>query len=134
VLLDDFVGLAFGLGVVLAALFLIRLARLRGFALDPLVLVALFLDAGFFSSIFDWFLSPAGVLLLAALDASIVFFLPAALDMVVILVSARGEHGYILTPLLAAAGSGVGKGALAGAVAGEAYTWTGLQCEWDPVL
>jgi hypothetical protein len=89
---------------------------------------------GFFSSIFDWFLSPAGVLLLAALDASIVFFLPAALDMVVILVSARGEHGYILTPLLAAAGSVLGKGALAGAVAGEAYTWTRLQCEWGPVL
>jgi hypothetical protein len=87
---------------------------------------------GFFSSIFDWFLSPAGVLLLAALDAS--SFLPAALDMAVILVSARGEHGYILTPLLAAAGSVLGKGALAGAVAGEAYTWTRLQCEWDPVL
>jgi membrane protein YqaA with SNARE-associated domain len=69
---------------------------------------------GFFSSIFEWFLSPAGVLLLAALDSSIVFFLPTALDMAVILVSARGEHGYILIPLLAAAGS----------VSGAAITYT----------
>lgn len=62
----------------------------------------------FFASIFDLFLSPAGVAVLGALDASMVFFLPAAVDMAVILMSAEEEYGFFTYPALAVLGSTVG--------------------------
>jgi membrane protein YqaA with SNARE-associated domain len=62
----------------------------------------------FFQSIFSFFLSWWGAFLIAALDASMLFFLPFGVDAVVIYMSARDEKLFWLYPLLAAAGSTVG--------------------------
>ena len=51
-----------------------------------------------------WFVSPLGLLLLAVLDSSVVFFLPLALDFVVILLAARHGEIFWVFPLLATAG------------------------------
>jgi membrane protein YqaA with SNARE-associated domain len=70
----------------------------------------------FFQSIFAFFLSWWGAFLIAALDASMVFFLPFGVDAVVIYLAARNEELCWLYPLLATAGS----------VAGAAVTyWLG---------
>jgi membrane protein YqaA with SNARE-associated domain len=63
---------------------------------------------GFFSAIFSLFLSPIGLLVLAALDSSMVFFLPAAVDMAVVILVARHRELFWLFPILAAAGSVTG--------------------------
>ena len=63
---------------------------------------------GFFSSIFSIFLSPFGLVGLAALDSSMLFFLPAAVDMAVIILVARTPELFWAFPLLATAGSLVG--------------------------
>jgi membrane protein YqaA with SNARE-associated domain len=70
----------------------------------------------FFHSLLGYFLTPAGLLLLGALDSSLVFFLPLGIDFAVIVLSARQPHLFWLYALLATAGS----------VAGAAVTfWIG---------
>jgi membrane protein YqaA with SNARE-associated domain len=62
---------------------------------------------GIFSSVFRLFLSGPGLFVLAALDSTVIFFLPVAIDTAVVIMSAR-RHNWWLFPLLAAAGSTVG--------------------------
>jgi membrane protein YqaA with SNARE-associated domain len=62
----------------------------------------------FFTPLLAYFLTPWGPLVLGALDASLVFFLPLAIDMVVIIMSAKHRDLFWIYPLLAAAGSVVG--------------------------
>ena len=67
-------------------------------------------------SLLRYFLTPVGLLLLGALDASVVFFLPLGIDFVVIILSARKPELFWLYGLLAAVGS----------LAGGAFTfWLG---------
>ena len=61
-----------------------------------------------FRSIFGFFLTWWGTFLIAALDASMVFFLPFGVDAVVIFLAARNESLFWLYPMLAAAGSTTG--------------------------
>jgi membrane protein YqaA with SNARE-associated domain len=58
----------------------------------------------FFLSIFRLFLSPGGIMLLGALDSTMGFFLPVAIDAGVIIMSARWRNWWLFA-LLAAAGS-----------------------------
>jgi membrane protein YqaA with SNARE-associated domain len=60
---------------------------------------------GFFYSIFGFFLTWWGAFLMAALDTSMLFFLPFGVDAVVIFLAARNEELFWLYPLLATAGS-----------------------------
>ncbi len=60
------------------------------------------------SSLFTWFLSPWGLVLLAALESSPVVFLPFANDFVVIYLAARSRQTFWLYPLLATAGALIG--------------------------
>jgi membrane protein YqaA with SNARE-associated domain len=62
----------------------------------------------FFVSIFGLFLSPLGVLVLAVLDSTMIFFLPAALDTAVIVMSARDKDMFWIYPLVAVIGSVIG--------------------------
>ena len=62
----------------------------------------------FFFSILGYFLTPAGLVAMGALDASLVFFLPLGIDFVVIVMTARKPELFWLYALLAAAGSLVG--------------------------
>jgi len=64
----------------------------------------------FFQSIFSFFLSWWGAFLIAALDASMLFFLPFGVAAVVIYMSARDEKLFWIYPILAAAGSTMGAG------------------------
>jgi membrane protein YqaA with SNARE-associated domain len=59
----------------------------------------------FFEWIFQAFLSPLGLVGLAALDSSMLFFLPAAVDSAVVILSARHQEMFWVFPLLATAGS-----------------------------
>ena len=60
---------------------------------------------GFFSSIFGFFLTWWGAFLMAALDTSMLFFLPFGIDALVIFLSARDRETFWAYPLLATAGS-----------------------------
>jgi membrane protein YqaA with SNARE-associated domain len=60
---------------------------------------------GFFQSLFGFFLTWWGAYLMAALDTSMLFFLPFGIDALVIFLSARNEDLFWLYPLLATAGS-----------------------------
>lgn len=60
---------------------------------------------GFFYSIFGFFLTWWGAFLMAALDASMLFFLPFGIDAVVIFLAASNRDLFWLYPLLATAGS-----------------------------
>ena len=62
----------------------------------------------FFFNLFSYFLSPWGAFGLGFLDASMLFFLPFAIDMVVIILSARKPAFFWLYPLLATGGSVMG--------------------------
>jgi len=62
----------------------------------------------FFFSILGYFLTPAGIVLMGALDASLVFFLPLGIDFVVIVMTARKPELFWLYALLATAGSVLG--------------------------
>jgi membrane protein YqaA with SNARE-associated domain len=62
----------------------------------------------FFISIFGLFLSPVGVLVLALLDSTMIFFLPAALDTAVIVMSAADKEMFWMYPLMAVIGSVAG--------------------------
>jgi len=69
-----------------------------------------------FFSFLGYFLTIPGVVLMGALDASMVFYMPLGIDFVVILMAARKPESFWLYPLLAAIGS----------VAGAASTyWVG---------
>jgi membrane protein YqaA with SNARE-associated domain len=59
----------------------------------------------FFQSLFGFFLTWWGAYLMAALDASMLFFLPFGIDALVIFLAARNPDLFWLYPLLAAAGS-----------------------------
>jgi membrane protein YqaA with SNARE-associated domain len=59
-------------------------------------------------AVFRFFLTWWGTFLIAALDASMIFFLPFGVDAVVIYMAARNEHLFWLYPLLATAGSTTG--------------------------
>jgi membrane protein YqaA with SNARE-associated domain len=63
-----------------------------------------------FSSLIGYFLTPAGVLLMGALDASLVFFLPLGIDFVVIIMAARKPELFWMYALLATVGSVLGAG------------------------
>jgi membrane protein YqaA with SNARE-associated domain len=62
----------------------------------------------FFQSVFSFFLTWWGAFLIAALDASMLFFLPFGVDAVVIYLSARDEQLFWLYPIMATAGSVTG--------------------------
>lgn len=55
-----------------------------------------------------WFLSPGGIVLLGLLDATIVFYLPLAIDVAVIYLAARDQQLFWLYPILATVGWCVG--------------------------
>jgi membrane protein YqaA with SNARE-associated domain len=61
-----------------------------------------------FYSLLGYFLTPFGVLLMGALDSSMVFFLPLGIDFVVIIMSARKPELFWLYALLATAGAMIG--------------------------
>jgi membrane protein YqaA with SNARE-associated domain len=64
----------------------------------------------FFASLFALFLSPLGLIVLAALDSTIFFFLPMAVEGAVVFLTARHRELVWAFPILAATGSSVGAG------------------------
>jgi membrane protein YqaA with SNARE-associated domain len=58
-----------------------------------------------FYSLLGYFLTPVGVLLMGALDSSMVFFLPLGIDFVVIIMAARKPELFWLYAILATIGS-----------------------------
>jgi membrane protein YqaA with SNARE-associated domain len=62
----------------------------------------------FFFSILGYFLTPLGIVCMAVLDASLVFFLPLGIDFVVIIMTARKPEWFWLYALLATLGSVIG--------------------------
>ena len=62
----------------------------------------------FFAAVFTLFLSPVGLVALAALDSSMVFFLPAAVEAALVILIARNREFAWLFPILATAGSVAG--------------------------
>jgi membrane protein YqaA with SNARE-associated domain len=62
----------------------------------------------FFNALLGYFLTPGGVLLMGALDSSLVFFFPLGIDFVVIIMSARKPELFWLYAVLAAGGSVLG--------------------------
>jgi membrane protein YqaA with SNARE-associated domain len=60
---------------------------------------------GVFQSLFAFFLTWWGAFLLAALDSSMLFFLPLGIDTLVIYLAARNTQLFWIYPLLATAGS-----------------------------
>ena len=63
-----------------------------------------------FNTLLSYFLTPGGLLLMGALDASVVFFLPLGIDFVLIILTARKPELFWLYALLATIGSIVGAG------------------------
>ena len=61
-----------------------------------------------FFSVLGYFLTPAGLVLMGALDASLIFFLPLGIDFVVIIMSARRPDAFWVYALLATLGSVAG--------------------------
>ena len=73
-------------------------------------------------SLFGYFLTPAGLVLLGFLDSSLIFFLPLGIDVVLILLSARQPELFWAYALMATAGS----------VTGAAGTyWLGMKAGQD---
>jgi membrane protein YqaA with SNARE-associated domain len=64
----------------------------------------------FFYSFLGYFLTPGGLVLMGALDSSLIFFLPLGIDFVVVLLVARHPELFWLYTLLATVGSIVGAG------------------------
>ena len=62
----------------------------------------------FFYSLLGYFLTPWGIVLMGALDSSLIFFLPLGIDFAVIILSARKPELFWLYALLATAGSLLG--------------------------
>ena len=63
-----------------------------------------------FQSLLSYFLTPGGLVLMGALDSSMVFFLPLGIDFVVIILSARHPELFWMYAPLATAGSVIGAG------------------------
>lgn len=63
-----------------------------------------------FNSVLGYFLTPAGLVFMGALDSSLVFFLPLGIDFVVIILSARKPELFWLYASLATVGSIAGAG------------------------
>lgn len=63
---------------------------------------------GLFTSIFGYFLSPPGLLALAALDTSMLFFLPFAVDAAIVILTARKPAWMLAFAGIATAGSLIG--------------------------
>lgn len=63
-----------------------------------------------FLSFIGYFLTPAGLVAIAILDASMVFYLPLGVDFVAILMAARTPHLFWLYAVLASIGSMIGGG------------------------
>lgn len=61
-----------------------------------------------FNSLLSYFLTPGGLLLMGALDSSVIFFLPLGIDFVVIILTARKPEFFWWYALLATAGSIIG--------------------------
>src|SRR5262250_3351046 len=59
----------------------------------------------FFATIFGGLLSWWGLWLIAALDSTMVFFLPLAVDIAVVILASRSRELFWLYPILASAGS-----------------------------
>lgn len=64
-----------------------------------------------FFSLLGYFLTPVGLVAMAALDSSLVFFLPLGIDFAVVILSAREPGQFWLFALLATVGSLIGAGA-----------------------
>ena len=62
------------------------------------------------NSLLSYFLTPGGLVLLGALDASVVFFLPLGIDFVVIILTARKPELFWMYAMLATTGSLIGAG------------------------
>ncbi len=62
------------------------------------------------SALLSWFISPGGLLVLATLDSSLLFFLPLANDVVVVNLAAGHSTRFWLYPLIATVGSVLGAG------------------------
>jgi membrane protein YqaA with SNARE-associated domain len=58
-----------------------------------------------FYSLLGYFLTPGGLIVMGALDSSLIFFLPLGIDFAVIAVAARNPELFWLYPLLATTGS-----------------------------
>src|SRR6476619_6117968 len=63
---------------------------------------------GLFYSLLGYFVTPAGLVVLGALDSSMVFFLPLGIDFIVILLAARKPELFWLYAILATVGSIIG--------------------------
>lgn len=61
-----------------------------------------------FNSLLGYFLTPAGLVVMGALDSSLIFFLPLGIDFAVIILAARKPDLFLLYALLATAGSVAG--------------------------
>jgi len=62
----------------------------------------------FFYSLLGYFLTPWGIILMGALDSSLIFFLPLGIDFAVIILSARKPELFWLYAILATVGSVIG--------------------------
>jgi membrane protein YqaA with SNARE-associated domain len=63
-----------------------------------------------FYSLLSYFLTPGGLILMGALDSSLIFFLPLGIDFVVVILSARKPEWFWVYALLATIGSVIGAG------------------------
>jgi membrane protein YqaA with SNARE-associated domain len=63
---------------------------------------------GLFYSFLAYFLTPTGLVVLAALDSSMIFFLPLGIDFVVIILAAKRPELFWLYAILATVGSVIG--------------------------
>ena len=61
-----------------------------------------------FNSLLGYFLTPGGLVLMGALDSSLIFFLPLGIDFVVIILTARNPQLFWMYALLATLGSVIG--------------------------
>ena len=61
-----------------------------------------------FNSLLGYFLTPGGLVLMGALDSSLVFFLPLGIDFVVIILTARKPELFWMYAVLATVGSVIG--------------------------
>jgi len=64
--------------------------------------------SGFFDPLLRFLLTPLGVGVLAALDSTLVFWLPLGIDLAMVIVGARHPHTFWWTAIVGAAGSLVG--------------------------
>src|SRR5829696_2348010 len=61
-----------------------------------------------FYSLLGYFLTPWGIVLMGALDSSLIFFLPLGIDFAVIVLAARKPELFWLYAILATLGSAIG--------------------------